>query len=87
MPNKLDFLRAQVAAYWRDAEAQTDEGEAQRLIMLAVRCQEMILELESGIKLSPVRSFPDFLGASGRGRIAGSVARGVHIRGLHSSHR
>lgn len=53
MSNKLDFLRAQVSAYWRDAEAQTDEMEAQRLIMLAVRCQEMILELESGISLSP----------------------------------
>ena len=53
MSNKLDFLRAQVRAYWRDAKAQNDEVEAQRLIMLAVRCQEMILELEGGIKLSP----------------------------------
>ena len=53
MSNKLDFLRAQVRAYWRDAEAHTDEVEAQRLIMLAVRCQEMILELESSIRLSP----------------------------------
>ena len=53
MSNKLDFLRAQVRAYWRDAEAQTDEMEAQRLVMLAVRCQEMILALESGIRLSP----------------------------------
>jgi hypothetical protein len=55
MPNKLDFLRAQARAYWRDAEAQSDAVEAQRLIMLAVRCQEMILELENGIKLSPDR--------------------------------
>lgn len=53
MSNKLDFLRAQVRAYWRDAEAQTDDAEAERLTMLAIRCQEMILELEGGIEFSP----------------------------------
>lgn len=52
MTRKLDYLREQVSAYWRDAKAQTDHGEADRLIMLAIRCQEMILELEHGTEPS-----------------------------------
>lgn len=48
---KLDWLREQAAAYLRDAEAQTDHALALRLTLLAVRCQETILELQHGIKL------------------------------------
>ncbi len=52
MQTKIAYLRQQVAAYWQDAKAQQDDAEAQRLILLAIRCQEMLLELEHGITLS-----------------------------------
>ena len=45
---KLEWLRAQMEAYLADAEAQTDDCEARRLFLLAVRCQEQILDLELG---------------------------------------
>ena len=44
--SKLEWLRAQAVAYWRDAECAATENEAWRLIYLAIRCQEQILELE-----------------------------------------
>ncbi len=44
--SKLERLRAQMEAYLDDAEAQEDNREAMRLFMLAVRCQEQILDLE-----------------------------------------
>lgn len=44
--NKLDWLRAQADAYWRHAEAAPTEKEALRLVALAMRCQEQILELQ-----------------------------------------
>ncbi|HXP75980.1 MAG TPA: hypothetical protein VN823_17690 [Stellaceae bacterium] len=56
MRDKLSYLREQLEAYWRDAKAQADEAEAERLIVLAIRCQEMILELEHGIRLSASES-------------------------------
>jgi hypothetical protein len=51
--SKLDWLRKQATAYWTDAENQSDEREAQRLLSLAIRCQEQILEIEHGIVLQP----------------------------------
>jgi hypothetical protein len=49
--SKLEWLRGQAEAYWRDAEtAPTDEL---RLVRLAVRCLEQILELQCG---SPEKS-------------------------------
>lgn len=56
MRSKLEYLREQVSAYWRDARAQADEAEAQRLVMLAIRCQEMILGLEHGSGIGASRS-------------------------------
>ena len=46
MPSELERLRKQVAIYLQDAHATDDEQVATRLIMLAVWCQERILELE-----------------------------------------
>ena len=46
MMTKIEWLRAQMEAYLTDAEAQADEREAMRLFLLAVRCQEQILDLE-----------------------------------------
>jgi hypothetical protein len=46
--SKIDWLRAQAQAYWRDAEAAPTEQEAWRLVDLAIRCQEHILELQYG---------------------------------------
>jgi len=43
---KLEFLRAQAAAYLRDAEAQTEAAETERLAILPLRCHEMIVALE-----------------------------------------
>ena len=54
MRDKLSYLREQLAAYWQDAKKQQDQAEAHRLLMLAIRCQEMILELEHGITLRPL---------------------------------
>jgi hypothetical protein len=53
MPSKVKYLRLQAAAYWQDARAQQDAAVAQRLVMLAIRCQEMILELEHEYKANP----------------------------------
>jgi len=54
MRDKLSYLREQVSAYWRDAKFQSDEAEAKHLVMLAIRCQEMVLELEHGIGLTAI---------------------------------
>ena len=51
MLTKLDYLREQAAAYWRDAAAQSDHREALRLTSLAIRCQELILEIQYGPSL------------------------------------
>ena len=51
MLKKIDYLREQAAAYWRDAKVQSDDKEALRLTTLAIRCQELILELQYGISL------------------------------------
>jgi hypothetical protein len=45
---KLEWLRTQAEAYWRDAEAAATEEEAWRLAELAIRCQEQILEIQYG---------------------------------------
>jgi hypothetical protein len=52
--NKLDWLRAQADAYWRHAEAAPTEKEALRLVALAMRCQEQILELQQCARLKPL---------------------------------
>ena len=52
MRSKLDYLRLQAAAYWRDADDARTEMEALRLMALAVECQELILELEFGLPRS-----------------------------------
>jgi hypothetical protein len=46
--SKIEWLRAKAEAYWRDAEAAATEQEACRLVGLAIRCQEHILELQYG---------------------------------------
>ena len=52
MREKIDHLRDVAAAYLKDAESATDPREAARLVMLAARVQEQILELEEQIKVS-----------------------------------
>lgn len=46
--SKLEWLRAQAGTYWREAEAAPTEEQAWRLVELAIRCQEQILELQYG---------------------------------------
>ncbi len=46
MSDKLRLLRRQAAAYLQDAQSAEDDRAAARLLMLAVQCQERILELE-----------------------------------------
>jgi len=45
---KLEWLRAQTEAYLADAEATDNDREALRLFLLAVRCQEQIIDLGVG---------------------------------------
>jgi hypothetical protein len=58
MADKLSYLRMQAAAYLRDAATADNEREAARLVMLAVRCQETILDLEQQTS-KPPSSNPD----------------------------
>ena len=61
MRSKLNYLRAQAAAYLRDADASYNEREAARLIMLAVRCQEQIYALEQDAAKSGTQPRADSL--------------------------
>jgi len=45
---KLEYLRLQAEAYWRDVDNAKTEAEALQLLTLAARCQEQILEIEFG---------------------------------------
>jgi hypothetical protein len=46
MHDRLSYLRKQAAAYLQDAATAEDDLEATRLVILAARCQEDILDLE-----------------------------------------
>jgi hypothetical protein len=48
--DKIDHLRNVATAYLKDAASATDQQRATRLIMLAARIQEQILELEEQTK-------------------------------------
>jgi hypothetical protein len=51
--SKLEWLRAQAEAYLRDAQSAPTEQEACRLVDLAIRCQEQLLELQYGAPGKP----------------------------------
>ncbi len=48
---KLEYLRAQVAAYLADAGRAQGERTRARLLMLAAACQECVLEFEKLVVL------------------------------------
>jgi hypothetical protein len=50
MRDKINHLRNVAAAYLKDAASAPDHQRATRLIMLAARIQEQILELEEQTK-------------------------------------
>jgi hypothetical protein len=58
LADKLSYLRKQAAAYLEDAKSATRRREAERLIMLAARCQEQILELERQIEAGTAKDDP-----------------------------
>jgi hypothetical protein len=47
--SKLDYLRQQALAYLQDSTVAQNDREAARLLMLAVQCQEQMLDLERQI--------------------------------------